>query len=153
MPSKKHTGQSSASAGKATQDGIEFGPTANNKLYLSLFYHRGNPGNSNKSIWTDEIKPYDEYLIFVKADDEEWFDDSGHYWGMRDGGIVVLGKHGERLCKFPHNRKQTVPWHGYPVSPLERGEDDSPPDELADKWLELGAISRVIHRRILRRKI
>ena len=137
--------------GVPIQAGIRFGPNGSGKLYVSLYAHRGD--RPQKSTWLREVPPPTEYDIFCWADTGDWRDDSGHYWGIRDGGRAALGCRGERLAKFPCCLNPSDPWHGYPVSPLEDGERAAPPGDFVERWRIAGIINRTIRRRILSRKI
>jgi hypothetical protein len=145
------------SNGTATADGIEFGPTTAGSNYISLHYHRGGH-RPDKNFWIPTFPPPEEFSLF---DVTEMFADSAldgwraakrHLWAVHAQGQTILGVRGERLAKFPHPQNAIDRWHGYPVSPQER-EDDTPPDELIDLWIERGVIPRVLGRRIQRRKV
>lgn len=135
--------------------GISFGPNGSGKRYISLFVHRQAKTTRRKSMWRDSVPPQDEYGIFCAADAGNWQDGRGHYWGVRrvKTSIAVIGLSGERICKFPHTANSGDPWHGYPVSPKRRGDDDSPPDPLVDSWIESAVVTRTFGRRIQRRKV
>ena len=139
--------------GTATSSGIHFGPNLAGKFYLSLYYHRGSNRSALKNKWHPEIKPPLEYQIFCNTDRENWYDSTGHGWGMRSRGDVIIGVQDERLCKFPYTSNESDPWHGFPVSPMENGDSDAPSDEFIDNWILSGAISKTFGRRIQRRKV
>jgi hypothetical protein len=128
-----------------------FGPNQGGKSYISLYVHRAE--RPHKHRWADEITPETEFAIFCMADAQDWKDDAGHYWAVLEAGRTVLGYRGEILSKFPRNSNNRDPWHGYPASPREEGDKDAPPDEFIEIWISNGVISRVIGRRIQRRKI
>lgn len=136
-----------------TRDGLIFGPNGTGKKYISLFYHRGSGSPRDKSCWHKDVSPPKEYGIFCAADLKNWVDSRGHYWSMHNKGETVLGTRGERLSKFPYNANHKDPWHGFPVSPLERGDADAPPDDFVESWIANGVISKTFGRRIQRRKI
>lgn len=136
--------------GVQTSDGIIYTNEKSNKKYISLFYHRGSGDKEHKSFWS--ISPDTEFAIFCAADDGDWKDVKGHYWGILDRGRAVLGTGNKRLCKFPRNENPSVPWHGFPVSPL-KGEGNAPPDEFVEKWISDKIIDKKIGRDIQRRKI
>lgn len=138
--------------GTATQDGVVFGPNGTGKLYISLFYHR-DLTRAHKSAWCRAVPPPMEYGIFCDADTHLWRDQQDHYWAVHAGGTTVLGARGERLSKFPCPSNVMDPWHGFPVSPLERGDDDAPADDFVDAWIAAGVVSKPVGRRIQRRKI
>lgn len=131
-------------------DGLLFGPTASGKTYLSMYDHRGR--NHEKSCWSQNVPPPAEYSIFEQADDDEYSDINGHYWGILDALGSVLGTRGERLAKFPFNAITAMPWHGYPVSPASGRASEIPPDELVENLIEAGAVSRTFGRKLQRRK-
>jgi hypothetical protein len=141
------------STGTTTESGILFGPNGSGKRYISLFYHRPTGARAHKRAWHPSVPPPDEFTIFDQADQGHWRDDDGHYWAIGDAGARVLGQRGERLAHFPQNENAGDPWHGYPVSPLERGDDDAPPDEFVEAWIRGGVVSKTLGRRIQRRKI
>ena len=131
-------------------DGLLFGPTASGKTYLSIYEHRGR--NRLKSCWADDLHPPEEYLIFEQADDNEHSDGDGHFWGIRGAAGAVLGTRGERLAKFPFNAVAAVPWHGFPVSPGSGRASEVPSDDLVERLIEAGALSRTFGRKIQRRR-
>lgn len=138
-------------SGTATPSGISFGPNRSGKTYLSLYIHRGT--RAQKHQWSVNVSPSREYDIFCSADEGNWKDTQGHYWGVYAGGQTVLGSRGERLCKFPRTSNIEDPWHGYPVSPMEEGDKDAPPDDFVENWIATRIVSKTFGRRIQRRKI
>ena len=106
-----------------------------------------------KSKWHPSTPPPMEYDIFCSADYGNWRDLHGHYWGVHSGGATVLGCLGERLCRFPRTSNAGDPWHGYPVSPLENGDDDAPSDDFVENWIRTGVVSKTFGRRVQRRKV
>ena len=133
--------------------GIKFGPTNKGKWYISVNHHRGAGLQKYKNKWSLSVPPPMEYAIFCSADDGDWRDVQGHYWGVHNQGSTILGCRGEKLAKFPCTSNVSDPWHGYPVSPLERGDNDAPPDDFVENWISTGVISKTFGRRIQRRKI
>jgi hypothetical protein len=131
-------------------DGLLFAPTASGKTYLSSYEHRGR--NRRKSCWARDLKPPEEYSIFDGADQAQQSDLAGHYWGTRDAHGSALGTQGERLAKFPFNAVPAAPWHGYPVSPVSGRASEIPPDDLVNRLIEAGAISRTLGRKVQRRR-
>ena len=105
------------------QDGIVYGPTANGKTYISLYYHRRDDPGGRKSCWHPDVPPAAEYVIFEESDVNGWSDAAGHHWGFGHRGRRQLGTKGEVLAKFPRTMNAIDPWHGYPVSP--RDDDDT----------------------------
>jgi len=81
----------------------------------------------------------------------DWSDAAGHCWGFGARGRLELGTRGERLAEFPRTINASDPWHGYPVSP--RDDDDAPPDDLINRWIDSDQIEKAIARRIQRQKI
>jgi hypothetical protein len=140
------------SNGTATDGGILFGPNASGKRYVSLYIHRPPQRKAQKSAWHPDVTPLKEYGIFCVADDSDWRDAFGDYWGLRNGGDV-LGATGERICTFPRTSNAPDPWHGYPVSPMLRGDVDSPPDAFIDAWINSGVVTLTFGRRLQRRKV
>jgi hypothetical protein len=133
---------------EAQQAGLQYGPTASGKLYLSMYSHRG--GNPTKSCWA--VPPDDEYGIFETSDDNDRADGHGNYWGALDAEGTALGTKGERLAKFPFNAVLTVPWHGYPVSPASGRASEMPPDDFINDLIEDGVLSRTFGRKLQRRR-
>lgn len=131
-----------------TPDGLLFRPSPNGKIYVSLYYHRGAGSPVKKSCWAKSCPPLNEFQIFCQADKFDWCTPDGNYWGMHEKGRTVLGTRGERLCKFPMNTNQTLPWHGFPVNTGETKIND----ELVEKWKENGEIPRDLARKIRRRR-
>jgi len=142
-----------SNGGVATISGVLFGPNGSGKSYISLYSHRGTGSSRYKHQWVSLIPPLMEFSIFCTADTANWRDPSGHYWGLYNSGATVLGTRGERLCKFPKNTNENNPWHGYPVSPREDGDKDAPPDMFVENWIAHGVVSKIIGRRIQRRKV
>ena len=134
------------------QEGIVFGPTANGKAYVSVYYHRRNDPQGRKNCWHPDVLPPAEYSLFEQADVADWSDPAGHYWGFGARGRLQLGTRGERLAKFPRTTNATDPWHGYPVSPRD-DYDDTPPDDLVNRWIDSDQIDKAVGRRIQRQKI
>lgn len=143
--------------GVATGSGMLYGPRpGKTKRYLCSNHHRGGRrGGGHKHEWHPvNVPPLREYELFCTADDEKWVDTDGHYWGVGDSeGNLILGLSKERLCKFPLPSNLSDPWHGYPVSPMQEGDKDAPPDDFVEKWIADKAISKVFGRRIQRRKV
>lgn len=133
-------------------DGLEYGPTLNGKMYLSVFKHRGK-SSQHKNIWSSAITHDMEYGIFCSSDESDWCDQKKNYWGVLDKGETRLGDRGERICKFPCTSNEQDPWHGYPASPKEKGAGDSPPDSLVDQWIKDDVIKKEIGRKIQKLKI
>lgn len=131
-------------------DGLLFGPTPGGKTYLAIYEHRGR--NRVKSTWASDVSPPDEYSIFETADGRGHADTDGHIWGVRDREGAVLGTRGERLAKFPFNGVTESPWHGYPVTPASGRRSEIPPDELVERLIAAGSLSRTLGRKIQRRK-
>lgn len=139
-------------ANQATPDGLEYGPTVNGKMYLSVFKHRGK-SSQHKNIWSSAITPDMEYEIFFSSDEYDWCDQNQNYWGVLEKGETRLGEKGERICKFPCTSNEQDPWHGYPASPKEKGPGDSPPDSLVEQWIKDDVIKKEIGRKIQKLKI
>jgi hypothetical protein len=143
--------------GVPTVAGLLYGPRAGSgKRYLCSNHHRGaRRGGGHKHEWHPvNVPPFVEYRLFCRADDKDWFDSDGHYWGFGNyQGKMILGTNKERLCKFPLPSNATDAWHGYPVSPMQEGDKDAPPDEFIEEWIAKNFISKVFGRRIQRRKV
>lgn len=138
------------STGNPAQAGIQFGPTLSGKMYIAVYIHRGMRPERNQ--WS--IPPDGEYKIFVAADQGNWHAPPGHYWGVQSYHAPTLGTRGERICKFPMgSNSANVPWHGFPVSPIDDGAGSAPPDSLVETWIQNRVVSKTIGRRIEKRKI
>jgi hypothetical protein len=140
-------------ANQATIAGLEYGPTVNGKMYLSVHHHRGSGSVQHKNVWAIDISRDLEYEIFCSSDDNDWHDTKSNYWGVLDQGQTILGGRGERICKFPCTTNDTDFWHGYPVSPKDKGIGDTPPDLLIEKWIEQAIIKKEFGRKIQKLKI
>ncbi|MEH2057104.1 MAG: hypothetical protein V7K97_13265 [Nostoc sp.] len=81
-----------------TPAGLEYGPTVNGKMYLSMFKHRGIGSRKHKNMWC--ILPDTEYDIFCNSDKGNLRDASQNYWGVLQNGQVTLGEKGERISKI-----------------------------------------------------
>ena len=135
------------SSGKAREDGILYGPTKSGKTYVSLYYHRQINRLQNKCVWC--ISSDEEYGLFEEADDNNWQDGNGHYWGVCNQGDAPLGTQDERICKFPRTSNPQDAWHGYPVACSK----DTPSDDFINSWIESGIISKKVGRAIQRGKL
>ncbi len=129
-------------AGTPQQGGILFGPTDSGKFFLSAYEHRGSGSRIHKSQWI--VAPALECCIFRSADDNGWSCSCGHYWGVHNRGKTKLGTQGERLCKFPITRNDHDPWHGFPVL----SNREAPSDDLIERWIALGIVSKSTARKI-----
>jgi hypothetical protein len=139
-------------AGKAVTGGIQFGPTLNGKVYISMYAHRGS--RRGKSIWHVDISPAKEYELFETSDKHDWVDERGHYWSFASAdGLTPTGTDEQRLAKHPSVTNSSDPWHGYPVSPKQTGDADAPPEPLVTVWVETGTITRTFARRIRDRRV
>jgi hypothetical protein len=136
-------------ANKTTSDGNEYGPTAKGKMYLSINKHRGCGSLQHKSTWA--ILPDLEYEIFCSSDDNFWHDEKNNYWGVSNQGQTLLGKEGERICKFPCPTNDSDFWHGYPTFSYRKG--DAPPDSLVQAWIEQNIVRKETGRKIQKLKI
>jgi hypothetical protein len=139
-------------ANRATPDGLEYGPTVNGKMYLSVSKHRGK-SSPHKNIWSSAISRDTEYGILCSSDEYDWYDQKKNYWGVLEKGEAILGERGERICKFPCTSNEQDPWHGYPASPREKGQGDAPPDSLVEQWIKDDVIKKEIGRKIQKLKI
>lgn len=102
---------------KRNADGT-YGPTTVRKeFYMSKQDHRKTAKTKKgKTRWC--IEEGQEFSVFKPINDnyELWFCTVNNcLFGMVDGGSVVLGENGERIAKFPNDRQNEEPWHGYPV--------------------------------------
>ncbi|MDJ0677775.1 MAG: hypothetical protein QNJ36_20735 [Calothrix sp. MO_167.B42] len=142
------------SANKATFDGLEYGPTVNGKMYLSVFKHRGNGSPLHKNKWC--VPPDTEYDIFCNSDRHSLYDSNQNYWGVLDNGKSQLGEKGERLSKFPCTSNPQDPWHGYPVFSVEERKRNALPtdfDSLVNQWIINNIITKEVGRKIQKEKI
>lgn len=141
-------------ANRATPDGLEYGPTINKKLYLSLFYHRGNGSSKEKHKWS--VPPGTEYEIFKNSDEQDLYDTNNDYWGILEQGQAIIGEKGERISKFPYPTNPQDSWHGYPVFSMdERKRQALPPDfdQLVQQWILDQVITKEVGRKIQKEKI
>jgi len=138
--------------GIAQQAGVVFGPNASGKLYLSANTHRGAGNPYHKSVWLNAISRTEEFLLFCDSDVDNWRDDVGNYWAVKDGGRTILGQDRERLAKFPRNNNARHPWHGFPVSPLD-SVNDKPEDQLVEAWIATNVVPKEIGRKIQKYRI
>jgi hypothetical protein len=140
-------------ANQTTTAGLMYGPTVNNKMYLSVYKHRGNGSRQHKNCWSADVSPFMEYGIFCSSDASDWFDQKLNYWGVLNSGQTVLGEKGERICKFPCTSNTQDPWHGYPTSPKDNGANDAPPDFLVEIWISGNIVTKEIGRKIQKLRI
>ena len=143
----------SSVTGATIPGGLEFGPTpVNQRMYHSLYRHRGHGSPLHKTVWATSITPPMEYAIFCESDTNDWRTVDGDYWSLYDGGNTEIGADGERLCRFQKTTNPSDPWHGFPVSPQKK-ESDLPPVTLLDMWLATGVIEPAFRKRVLLRQI
>ena len=138
-------------SGIAGPSGISFGPTSSGKHYISLHRHRGSGTTKHKSTWIRSFPPKSEFGLFCSADDGNWKDGTGNYWGA-EPGAPVLGVDGERLAKFPMVTNRTDPWHGFPFT-LIGTPRAGPSDETVDAWVAATVITEVVASKIRRRRV
>ena len=142
------------STGTANSDGIVFGPTGAGTMYISLYYHRPTAARrAEKNQWNSDFPPPFEYALYELAEIQVWVDNTGHYWGVHNNGTTVLGSLGQRIAKFPRPSNMGDPRHGYPVSPQQRGDPDTPPEDLVEQWIDANVVTKTLGRRIQKRKI
>lgn len=141
---------------QVTPAGLEYGPTANGKMYLSVYKHRGSGSRRDKNMWSSDISHDTEYDIFCFADEHNLYDNSWNYWGVWEKGQAILGEKGERVSKFPSTSNQQDPWHGYPVSLVEERRRKALPrdfDLLVENWIRDEIITKEVGRKIQKEKI
>ncbi|PZV26206.1 MAG: hypothetical protein DCF12_11070 [Snowella sp.] len=139
---------------RRTPDGLEYGPTIKGKIYLSLFYHRGDGSRMFKNRWC--VLPDIEYDIFSFSDENSLYDAKQNYWGVLEQGQTVIGEKGERLSKFPCTTNPQDAWHGYPVFCVDERKRNALPsdfDKLVERWIIDGIITKEIGRKIQKEKI
>jgi hypothetical protein len=132
----------------AESDGLVYGPNKSGKRYKSLFYHRNT--RRDKSTW--QITTDLEYDVFCFSDSKNISDNHGNYWGFWEDGKTDLGTDGETVCKFPLNGNTNDPWHGFPVSPLNRAADRLD-FHMVQGWIDTKLVSKTFGRRIQRSKV
>jgi hypothetical protein len=102
-------------------DNGSYGPSTNGQYYISKPDHRRTAKfKKDKTRWC--IEEGEEYSVFKPAVEEYnlWFcEENNCMFSLIDSGNITLGKNGEKLAKFPNDRNEGEPWHGYPVSTEE----------------------------------
>jgi len=137
----------------AVPGGLLFPANGSGKQYISLYAHRGNGDRRHKNKWARPFVPSMEHSVFCRADESNWQDNKGHYWGIHENGTVEIGDRGEIIAKFPANANPGDPWHGYPVEPQEGRNNDCPPDDLVLEWIDSQVVSDTLGFRIIRRRL
>ncbi|MCX6381001.1 MAG: hypothetical protein NT023_16260 [Armatimonadetes bacterium] len=134
---------------RMTSEGLLFQPNTSGKSYLCIKYHRD--GSSGKSQW--QIREIEEHSIFCWADEGNWCDVRGHYWGTHDKGRTELGVKGERICIFPCPSNPTDVWHGYPISHSLGGSMTKDLIDVVQRFIDAQVIDKTLGRNIQRGKI
>ncbi|AYL98723.1 hypothetical protein [Mucilaginibacter celer] len=110
-----------------------YGPTVNGHYYTSKQDHRRTAKyKKQKTRWC--IDEGEEYSVFKPAAEDYncWFSQENNcIFSIIDSAKVTLGKNGEKLAKFPNERNNGEPWHGYPVS------TDEPQNRPSSEQLDL----------------
>ncbi|WP_299286905.1 hypothetical protein [uncultured Mucilaginibacter sp.] len=111
-----------------------YGPTVNNHYYISKLDHRRTAKRKKgKNRW--DITEGEEFSVFkpsVENFDDWYCKENRCIFSLIDKGDVILGRSGERLAKFPNNRNDGEPWHGYPV--FTEDPQNCPSVELLERW-------------------
>lgn len=126
------------------------------KHYLSYNKHR--PLSSSKSSingyppsrW--KLSRDDEYGVFLNADNYNWNDPDGHYWGILMY-FAILGTRGEKIAFFRKPINSADPWHGYPISPVMNKDDAPPHESVIYIWETMNIIDAFDAQRIADRKV
>lgn len=132
---------------KRNSDG-NYGPTERGDYYTSKEDHRRTAKKKKgKTRWA--IEEGKEFGVFKFANEgyDNWFCETNNcIFSIIDNGSVVLGEGGEIVAKFPNDRNQNEPWHGYPVTTEE--SQNRPSTEVLDKLYEEKIISLSLFLRI-----
>ncbi|SEO21220.1 hypothetical protein SAMN05192574_106100 [Mucilaginibacter gossypiicola] len=123
-----------------------YGPSSNGYYYISKQDHRRTAKyKKDKTRWC--IEEGEEYSVFKPAveDYNAWFSKENNcIFSIIDSATVTLGKSGEKLAKFPNDRNEGEPWHGYPVSTDEsQNRPSSDQLELLKDKLPLHVIVKI----------
>lgn len=97
-------------------------------------------GKQIKTRWC--IKESEEYHVFKIANEPYWFcRENNCLFGFifENGRLLELGENGECLAKFPNDRNELDPWHGYPV--FSERDENRPSSDLLDELDEKKIIS------------
>lgn len=109
-----------------------YGPTSQNHFYISKPDHRRTATpKKGKTRWS--IEEGQEFYVFKVANEPYWFCiENNCLFGFifEDEGLIILGENDEVLAKFPNDRNENEPWHGYPVNTEE--PENRPSSELLD---------------------
>lgn len=136
-----------------TSSGLLFSAQPSKSAYLSRRDHWANAaGNRNK--WDHSCPPPCEYEVFCAAEDAGWRDSRPQLWGIKPR-LAILGLEERCLAKFPDPPNALDPWHGYPVSAMDRRRDlvHRPEPDLVDRWVAAGVIDEWDGARIKRGKV
>lgn len=142
-----------ASRSVATADGILFAVCAQCDAYLSTNRHRRG-GNPDVNCWAETCPPASEYAIFYVAFVERWMCEGGTLWGAATD-FRSIGANGERMAKFPARQNAHDPWHGYPISTLDkhRRNQHTPPRNVLEAWIAAGVLNEFDASRVRRGRI
>lgn len=126
----------------------KYGPTSRGDYYYSKEDHRRTAKTKKgKTRWIiEEGEEFDVFRIANEAYDIWYCIENNCIFSLVDEAKVELGTDGERIAKFPNDRNENEPWHGYPVSTAE--SQNRPSTEVLDKLYEEKLISLPVRLRI-----
>jgi hypothetical protein len=109
-----------------------YGPNTLGEYYVSKADHRKTAKpKKGKTKW--KILEGEEFSVFIGATESNQLGackKNNCVFGIVDKASVILGINGERIAKFPNDRNDGEPWHGYPV--LTEEAQNRPSSELLD---------------------
>ncbi|MGV3459157.1 MAG: hypothetical protein ACO1N9_01755 [Flavobacterium sp.] len=125
-----------------------YGPTSTGDFYISKGDHRRTAKwKKDKTRWV--IQEGEEFSVFKFANEDldHWYcDENNCIFSIIDGGSVILGRDDEIIAKFPNDRTEDEPWHGYPVTSEEKW--NRPSTKVLDKLSSKKLISLPLRLRI-----
>lgn len=136
MPLKKH---------KRNPDET-YGPTNRGDYYISKADHRRTAKTKKgKTRW--DIEEGQEFSVFQETNEPYWYcNENECLFSLIDNCSEVLGENGERIAKFPDDKNEDDPWHGYPV--LTEQKQNRPSSELLDIIQEKGFVDIKVRMKI-----
>jgi hypothetical protein len=98
-----------------------------------------------KTRWA--INEGEEFCVFAESNEPYWYcSENNCLFSLIDNCTKVLGENGERIAKFPNDRNENEPWHGYPV--LTDKQENRPNSDLLDIIESSGFVDRKVRIKI-----
>lgn len=126
--------------------------------YIFCGKHHGG-GSPTDAQWSKDVTQDEEFSIFDEADFYDICEGEGWLYGVLRNAERELGDLGtwsQQIAEFPR-ANEGVPWHGYPIWPLNddappnrSGEQMRPPKEVFQKMEQAGLINKRQRKRLFK---